>query len=374
MSLIKIYPLVSEKSRFPEGTYLCKAIGSPEEGIQFTRLVIFKEGKQFEKKTNIDFVSLRYGEYADSSIIRIVASAGVIPSKSELGEDGIVCIMQENTPRCESCGLNLVKRFDNKKQQQYMVCPANRWGLNLCNNVYRHDFNCHRESEEDRKQRLLENKETEKNWGEKYGLEYKSYLEYLQSDLWKQKKVEALSVMGNFCKICGSKKNINVHHRSYDRIGEELVEDLSILCKSCHKMIHILIQQNPKQYNIKNCEAKILNMNVSEISAIKQKIKDLPLGHIDIRDREEEVAVYLTESWKKLPATESQNHMLKKFGYKGPSLNKQEAFFKIEELMYLHKKISIFLHERERRAQLEERLAKAVACRSHYAYTSLFGS
>lgn len=335
MSLIKLHLPPDGKNRLPKGTYVCKAIGYPEEGIPFTRIVAFKGDEYFEMKTKIEFVSIEYGKTPiDLSHIQIIAPEGLIPTRSELGEDGIVCIMQENTPRCEECGLNLVKRFDIKKQQPYMVCPANRWGLNLCDNIDRHDMDCRRESEKERKQRL-ENSNENPNWGEKYGLEFKSYAEYLQSDLWKQKKATALSFIGNCCKICRSKKSINVHHISYDRIGKELIEDLSILCRSCHKMVHALVQLDPKQYNIQNCEAKILNMTVSEFFATKQKIKDLPpfgLGQIDIHECDKETTKIVTASWSKLPATEAQNFSLKKFGYKGPSLNKQEAFFKIKEL------------------------------------------
>ena len=33
-------------------------------------------------------------------------------------------------------------------------------------------------------------------------------------------------------------KWFDVHHKTYDRIGDELLDDLVLLCKSCHKAQH----------------------------------------------------------------------------------------------------------------------------------------
>lgn len=341
MSLIKLHlppDGIKKSRRNPEGSYFCKAIGEPVKGQPFTRLVVFKEGMRFETNTSIEFVSLKYGERgADLSNIQIVAPDGVIPSKSEVGDDGIVCIMQENTPRCEECDLNLVKRFDIKKQEPYMVCPANRWGLNLCKNADRHDMDCRRESEEERKQRLKDQTSYSPNWGEKYGLEFKSYEDYLKSDLWKQKRSTVLSVLGGRCQICKDKTGITVHHVSYERIGKELIDDLQVLCKDCHKMVHFLVSERPKQYTIQNCVAEIFKMNAEEAFSIRRHvIESMPerrgLSNIDFDEMDRETAEIVTFSWKRFPATQPQNNLLGKLGYDGPPLNKQEAFFKIKEL------------------------------------------
>lgn len=323
--------------RWPAGTYLCRAIGTPENGLPFTRLVVFKGNERTEKITNIEFVSIKQGEKGASTVC-VKAPEGTIPLKSEVGEDGIVCIMQENTPRCEECGLNLVRRLDTRKQEPYMVCPANKWGINKCKNADRHDMNLRRESEEERKQRIEEQKANPyglTKWGEKYGLDFKSYEDYLQSDLWIQKRNMALSALGDQCQICKSKKGITVHHVSYDRIGKELIEDLSALCKSCHKMVHALVSEDPKQYNIKDCHTKIINMTVGEFFALKQRMETVPewgLGYVDLNETDRETAEIVTAPWARFPATHLQNNLLKKLGYDGPSLNKQEAFFKIKEL------------------------------------------
>lgn len=34
---------------------------------------------------------------------------------------------------------------------------------------------------------------------------------------------------------------MNLHHRTYKRIGEERVNDLRWLCRGCHQLAHILV-------------------------------------------------------------------------------------------------------------------------------------
>ncbi len=47
---------------------------------------------------------------------------------------------------------------------------------------------------------------------------------------------------------CGTTLTIDddMHHRSYDRLGEEAHEDLIPLCRPCHDALHIMIEASPK--------------------------------------------------------------------------------------------------------------------------------
>lgn len=64
------------------------------------------------------------------------------------------------------------------------------------------------------------------------------YKDYLQSEGWKRRRSWALEFWGNRCAICNSNKNIEVHHRCYDRIGYEQLNDLIALCNHCHTTHH----------------------------------------------------------------------------------------------------------------------------------------
>lgn len=40
------------------------------------------------------------------------------------------------------------------------------------------------------------------------------------------------------CVLCDSKKNIQVHHKNYNNIGNEKATDLITLCYNCHLKYH----------------------------------------------------------------------------------------------------------------------------------------
>jgi hypothetical protein len=65
-----------------------------------------------------------------------------------------------------------------------------------------------------------------------------AYDAYLLSEGWKIKRKEALDRAGNRCQVCNSAKRLDVHHRTYDRFGEESPEDLTVLCRHCHELFH----------------------------------------------------------------------------------------------------------------------------------------
>ncbi len=67
-------------------------------------------------------------------------------------------------------------------------------------------------------------------------LGFKNYKEYLQSSLWYQKR-EFFLKLNPKCKKC-RKESTEVHHISYENIGNEGGRDLMALCRKCHKKIH----------------------------------------------------------------------------------------------------------------------------------------
>lgn len=65
-----------------------------------------------------------------------------------------------------------------------------------------------------------------------------SYEAYLNSSLWEEKRQSAILRDGGKCRICNSGANLNAHHRTYDRFGNEDIEDLTTLCRACHAWFH----------------------------------------------------------------------------------------------------------------------------------------
>lgn len=64
------------------------------------------------------------------------------------------------------------------------------------------------------------------------------YRQYIESDAWKRKRERRLIHDGYRCKLCGSAKNLQVHHVTYERLGFEQMDDLVTLCKDCHESVH----------------------------------------------------------------------------------------------------------------------------------------
>lgn len=62
--------------------------------------------------------------------------------------------------------------------------------------------------------------------------------EYLKSVHWKQLKKNTLQSQGRICCECGEIKGLQVHHKTYERLGHELPEDLCVLCGACHAKAH----------------------------------------------------------------------------------------------------------------------------------------
>jgi len=66
-------------------------------------------------------------------------------------------------------------------------------------------------------------------------------LKHMQSNYWKQLKKDRMLIVNNKCEICGSTNNLNLHHISYVRLGQEDIRDVRILCggiNGCHQRQH----------------------------------------------------------------------------------------------------------------------------------------
>lgn len=64
------------------------------------------------------------------------------------------------------------------------------------------------------------------------------YAAYLRTDHWREVRDRALDYAERRCQLCYSAVDVQVHHRTYDRVGEERPADLTVLCKACHEKHH----------------------------------------------------------------------------------------------------------------------------------------
>lgn len=77
-----------------------------------------------------------------------------------------------------------------------------------------------------------------------------TYQQYLESEHWQELRKRFLESKlcwkfgHNKCWACGSFANLNVHHRTYIRLGCERIDDLMLLCQSCHELFHRLYKMS----------------------------------------------------------------------------------------------------------------------------------
>lgn len=64
------------------------------------------------------------------------------------------------------------------------------------------------------------------------------YSEYLKTDHWQALRRKALRKAEYRCQGCNTATELQVHHRTYERRGEELVSDLTVFCDECHSRMH----------------------------------------------------------------------------------------------------------------------------------------
>lgn len=71
-----------------------------------------------------------------------------------------------------------------------------------------------------------------------------NYYEYIQSKEWRVIADEAKNKAGRRCQVCNCSEHeivLNVHHRTYENLGNESPEDLIVLCSRCHFVFENLL-------------------------------------------------------------------------------------------------------------------------------------
>ncbi len=64
------------------------------------------------------------------------------------------------------------------------------------------------------------------------------YEQYLHSEAWRQRRAIMVERADHRCQLCNSGGRLEVHHRTYARLGAERPEDLIVLCHTCHATFH----------------------------------------------------------------------------------------------------------------------------------------
>lgn len=75
-----------------------------------------------------------------------------------------------------------------------------------------------------------------------------TYQQYLASEHWQdvRRRYWASKLHDRTCYACGKTGALEVHHKTYKRIGHERLHDLCLLCRECHQSTHF-VEKNRKK-------------------------------------------------------------------------------------------------------------------------------
>ena len=66
-----------------------------------------------------------------------------------------------------------------------------------------------------------------------------TYSEYLSTAHWKELRERKLASKTSYrCYACGKRSGLELHHKTYKRIGKEWLNDVIWLCRDCHESTH----------------------------------------------------------------------------------------------------------------------------------------
>lgn len=120
----------------------------------------------------------------------------------------------------KTCDIGgVTQRFDNKDVKNIYLCSTSKL---IKDGIIDLDF--------------IENAIIIKAFVKDYKQNYKQYLE---TEHWKSIRESKLKETGYKCQLCSkTDAELHVHHNTYERIGDEDMNDLIVLCKDCHKKFH----------------------------------------------------------------------------------------------------------------------------------------
>lgn len=79
------------------------------------------------------------------------------------------------------------------------------------------------------------------------------------------------------CRTCASDENLETHHITYERFGEELLEDLTVLCRPCRQAITASIRARREKYEPQDIHEEVVGKG-----STLEAITDVLQRHDDI--------------------------------------------------------------------------------------------
>ena len=103
------------------------------------------------------------------------------------------------------------------------------------------------------------------------------YNEYLRSDHWARIKAAWIASGRSMqCYICSSQFDLHFHHRSYQNLGREKLNDLIVLCDRCHYEVHFRLKtRKSKKTTLWNIADKLIRERERKAWSKRTGVHDL---------------------------------------------------------------------------------------------------
>lgn len=121
------------------------------------------------------------------------------------------------------------------------------------------------------------------------------YLSYLNSSEWKTRRNHKLRSVNYRCEKCSSKRDLEVHHLSYEHVGHESDNELQVLCSTCHRNDHLHeVEDSSHRIYLKLASELLQKQPFSEVAELSAALKDRCLElHIEYVPRVADRAIGL---------------------------------------------------------------------------------
>lgn len=103
------------------------------------------------------------------------------------------------------------------------------------------------------------------------------YEQYLRSSEWRDRRDAVLSRDLHQCQTCLTTEALEVHHKTYERLGDEALEDLITLCDGCHHAITDVIRR--RRYS-----GKTISLSDHQALFITPKERAENVSKIEVQD------------------------------------------------------------------------------------------
>lgn len=117
---------------------------------------------------------------------------------------------------------------------------------------------------------------------------YESYADYLQSEHWQEVKARyrASETLPQRCAICNAKW-VQLHHRTYRRLGKEKNSDLVALCRFHHHDLHLTYGWDDETLLLGSCTSQYIAIHAAD--AAKARLVRLEAKRVRREEHRERV-------------------------------------------------------------------------------------